>query len=342
MFAMMRNAYGFSGQGGVSLATGEGAANGGKRPRIGLALGSGVARGWCHIGILRAFAEAGLKPDVIAGTSIGAVVGGCYAAGKLDDLEEFARSLTKRRLLAMLDLTFSGGILGGARLREKLETTLGDQTVESLPCAFAAVATELSSGHEIWLRRGSLSHAVIASYAMPGLFEPARVDGRILVDGALVNPIPVSVCRALGADIVIAVGLVSDSMFRGTVIGDRRLEEEAVATLAATAAEQPASWMQGALSPRAFLSRYMRRGRGDMPGIASVMVDSFAIIHDRIARSRLAGDPPDILINARLDQFGLFEFHRAAELIAIGADTAKRWLPEINDLVGMAEPAPIA
>ncbi len=341
MFAMMRNAYGLSGGGGGVVAASAPVRNG-KRPRIGLALGSGVARGWCHIGILRAFSEAGLKPDVIAGTSIGAVVGGCYAAGKLDDLEEFARGLTKRRLLSMLDLTFSGGILGGARLREKLEATLGGHTVESLPIAFAAVATELSSGHEIWLRRGSLSHAVIASYAMPGLFEPARVDGRILVDGALVNPIPVSVCRALGADIVIAIGLVSDSMFRGTVMADRRVEEDAVATLAEEAEAQPASWAPGGLSPRAFLSRYMRRGRGDAPGIASVMVDSFAIIHDRIARSRLAGDPPDILINARLDQFGLFEFHRAAELIAIGSDTAKRWLPEINDLVGAAEPAPVA
>ncbi len=339
MFAMMRNAHGLSGGGAPAMA-GE-PLRAARRPKIGFALGSGVARGWCHIGILKAFAQAGLKPDVIAGTSVGAVVGGCYAAGKLDELEHFARALTPRRMLAMLDITFSGGLLGGARLREKLNETLGDLSVETLPCAFAAVATELGSGHEIWLRRGSLSRAVVASYAMPGLFEPVRVDGRILVDGALVNPIPVSVCRALGADIVIAIGLVSDSMFRGTVIGDRSQEDQGLAGLAEAVEEaQPNSWLPGALSPRAFLSRYLRRGRGDMPGIASVMVDAFAIIHDRIARSRLAGDPPDIFINARLDQFGLFEFHRAAELIAIGEETARRWLPDIRALVGAVEAMP--
>ena len=309
------------------------AAPGGRRPKIGLALGSGVARGWCHIGVLRAFESLGLKPDIIVGTSVGAVVGGCYAAGALDALEAFARGLTRRRLLAMLDLTFSGGLLGGAKLRDALDAALGDTLIERLPIPFAAVAAELRTGHEVWLRRGLLSEAMVASYAMPGVFEPAHLDGRFLVDGALVNPIPVSVCRALGADIVIAVSLVSDQMFRGAVIGDRRFEDEAVDSLGQPEGAS-SSWLPDALSPRAFLNRYLRRGRGAAPGIASVMVDSFSIIHDRIARSRLAGDPPDMLITARLETFGLFEFHRADELIAIGQETARRWTPDLAELIG--------
>ena len=312
-----------------------------RRPKIGLALGAGAARGWCHIGILRELDAAGFRPDVIAGTSIGALIGGCFAAGKLDAIEDFALSLTRRRVIGLLDLSFSGGgLFSGARLRDLLSEALAGVAIESLPVPFAAVATEIATGHEIWLRNGLLSRALPASYALPGLLEPQTVDGRWLFDGALVNPIPVSVCRALGADIVVAISLQSDSMFRGTVIGDRNIGDETTNALAEKVAEAGhVSWLSSMASPTALIRRTMRRGSNDSPGVASVMLDAFSITQDRIARSRLAGDPPDVLINARLEQFGLFDFHRAKELIAVGRETAKRKLPEIIEHANLVAPA---
>lgn len=300
------------------------------RPKVGLALGAGAARGWCHIGILRELDAAGFKPDIIAGTSIGALVGGCYAAGQLDAIEAFSLSLTRRRVLSLLDLSFSGGgLFSGAKLREMLQQALNGKRIEDLPMPFAAVATEIASGHEIWLRTGALARALPASYALPGLLEPIMIDGRWLFDGALVNPIPVSVCRALGADVVVAINLVSDSMFRGTVIGDRNIGEETTEALAEKVEETKRSWLGAMPSPTAMLKRSMRRGRNDAPGVASVMLDAFSITQDRIVRSRLAGDPPDVMINARLEQFGLFDFHRAKDMIEIGREVARKRLPDI-------------
>ena len=264
------------------------------------------------------------------------------AAGKLDDIERFALGLTKRRVLSLLDLSFSGGgLFSGARLRELLDEALAGRTIESLPIPFAAVATEIATGHEIWLRSGQLARALPASYALPGLLEPQFVDGRWLFDGALVNPIPVSVCRAMGADIVVAISLQSDSMFRGTVIGDRNIGDETTNALAEKVEEVGRiSWLGGMASPTAMLKRRLRRSTGEGPGVASVMLDAFSITQDRIARSRLAGDPPDVLINARLEQFGLFDFHRAQELIEVGHETVRRKLPDIIEHSGRVGLAP--
>ncbi len=188
--------------------------------KIGLALGAGSARGWAHIGVLRALAEAGIHPDIIAGTSVGAVVGGCYVAGEIDALEQFARGLTRRKVLGFLDFNLSGsGLIHGQRLRDVLEARLKAITIESLARRFVAVATEIGSGHEVWLSRGHLGDAIRASYAMPGIFKPVAIDGRWLFDGALVNPVPVSVCRALGARYVIAVNVNTEGG-HGTVVTD--------------------------------------------------------------------------------------------------------------------------
>lgn len=303
------------------------------RPRIGIALGAGAARGWSHIGILRELEAAGIRPDIVVGTSIGAVVGGFYAAGKLDALEEFARSVTRRRMVGLLDLSLSGSaIFGGTRLRQKIEEALGGIDIADMPRRFTAVATEIGSGHEIWLRDGPAATALNASYAMPGILEPVRVHNRWLFDGALVNPIPVSVCRALGADIVIAVSLVSDTMFRGSVVGDRHAGDGAVDVLADKIEEATAgsSWLGGAHARR-FLKRYFTRPANGVPGITNVMLDAFTITQDRIARSRLAGDPPDILIATRLEDIGLFDFHKAPVMIARGRDAARRRMPDIED-----------
>ncbi|HMO29802.1 patatin-like phospholipase family protein [Enterovirga sp.] len=287
--------------------------------RIGLALGGGAARGWAHIGVLRALSEAGVKFEVIAGCSIGAVVGGCYAAGKLDALEEFARSLTKRRIMGLLDFHLAGsGLIGGDRLRRLLEGDLGTTRIEDLPLRFATVATELSTGHELWLTRGPLIQALRASYALPGVFDPVRIGGRWLMDGALVNPVPVTVARALGADLVICVNLNAEIKLRGgTVIQDLCADEVVEAVV-----EEPRSFFGG-----------RRSKKDDAPGMAAVMIEAFNITQDRISRSRLAGDPPDLMIAPKLQPIGLFEFHRAAESIELGAEAARRRLPELLEVL---------
>ncbi|MCB5176643.1 MULTISPECIES: patatin-like phospholipase family protein [Microvirga] len=300
--------------------------------KIGLALGGGAARGWSHIGVLRVLAEAGIVPDVIAGCSIGAVVGGCYAAGKLDELEAFALSLTKRRVMGLLDFHFSGaGLIAGGRLQRLLDQDLMDRRVETLPIKFCTIATELTSGHEIWLTRGPLVQAMRASYALPGVFDPVMIGGRWLMDGALVNPIPITAARALGADIVICVNLNGEIRVRGTVIqsydadtSDEKEIEEALETA-------PRRW--GLFSP----SRDEKPRKPNAPGLATVMVDAFNITQDRIARSRLAGDPPDIMVAPKLAKMGLFEFHRAQECIALGRQATERALPDIMEILQEAQ-----
>ena len=288
-------------------------------PKIGLALGGGVARGWAHIGVLRVLAEAGLKLDVITGCSIGAVIGGCFAAGKLDAMEEFARSLTKRRIMGLLDFQFAGsGLIGGDRLRQLLDLHLGEIAVEDLPIRFATVATELATGHELWLTKGPLVRALRASYALPGVFDPVAIGGRWLMDGALVNPVPVTVARALGADLVICVNLNGEIRLRGGTVIQALPSDELVQAVV----DEPRSFFGG------------RRKRGsDAPGMAAVMIEAFNITQDRISRSRLAGDPPDLMITPKLQPIGLFEFHRAAETIELGAEAARRKLPELLEIL---------
>jgi NTE family protein len=295
--------------------------------KIGLALGGGAARGWAHIGVVKALHDAGIRPDIIAGTSIGAVVGGCYAAKRLDQLEGFARELTPRRIFGYMDFNLAGtGLLNGQRLCERLDRHLGDQLIEDLGTRFTAVATEVGTGHEHWLSRGRMVDAVRASYALPGIFKPVRVGGRWLFDGALVNPIPVSVCRALGARYVIAVNLNFDVLGRGSVVPVTEMDygdENETEDNNVTALEPPATGMRGLLQRQIF-------GRGDgAPGFSTVMVDAFNIVQDRIARSRLAGDPPDAMISPRLQDIGLFDFHRADELITRGAQAVARQLDDI-------------
>jgi NTE family protein len=295
--------------------------------KIGLALGGGAARGWAHIGVLRALLKAGIRPDIIAGTSIGAVVGGCFVAGHLDALEDFARELTRRRVLGYLDFNLTGtGLITGQRLCDRLQRHLGDSRIEDLDRRFTAVATEIGTGHEVWLSRGRIVDAVRASYALPGVFRPVKIDGRWLFDGALVNPIPISVCRALGARYVIAVNLNIDISSRGTVSPSA---EPGSAEDDDNTEPQPVTGKNG-VAVRRLLQRQLFGKGEDVPGISTVMVDAFNIVQDRIARSRLAGDPPDAMISPRLHGIGLFDFHKAEELIARGETAAKRELEEIS------------
>ena len=292
--------------------------------RIGLALGAGAARGWAHIGALRELAAMGLVPDVVVGSSIGALVGGCFAAGRLDELEAFARSLNKRRVFGLLDFSFSGaGLIGGDRLRVRLQESIGALLIEDLPLRFAGVATELGTGHEIWLRRGSLVEAMRASYALPGVFEPVRLGGRWLIDGAVVNPVPVSVARALGAERVVALSIAVDGTGRGATWHDG-VETDLVEDEA-----QPAAHRVSGLLRR-------RRSGASAPGFASVMVNAFNITQDRLMRSRLAGDPPDVLINLKVGQIGVFDFDRAEDLIALGREAVRRAREDIVECFDLA------
>ena len=296
------------------------------RPTIGIALGGGAARGWAHIGVLKTLIEAGLEPDIVAGTSIGAVAGACYVTNKLSTLEDFANGLTRRRVFGFLDFNFAGsGLITGQRLSSRLENHLQDFHIERLDRRFVAVATELGTGHEVWLNKGSLVNALRASFALPGIFRPVQINGRWLIDGALVNPIPVSVCRALGARIVIAVNLGGDLFGKGAVIHD----QEAFAEPLPLPEDAELLGSNGRAAVHLLHRQIFGRGNG-APGMSAVMMDAINITQDRIARSRLAGDPPDITITPKTGGIGLFDFHRAREAIELGASAAARHIEDLK------------
>jgi NTE family protein len=295
------------------------------RPRLGFALGSGSARGWAHIGILRALAARGLVPDVIAGASVGALVGAASAAGRLDALEQWVCALTQRDVWRLVDTTFrGGGVMTGNRLMEAIAACIGDAPIEALPIRFGAVATDLYTGEEVWLRDGPYMTAVRASSGVPGLFAPTWHAGRWLIDGGVVNPVPVSMCRALGADIVIAVDL-SRSV---THVAKRALERisasagNGAGTAQHVAAETPASDEGTAILKKwsglvdGLVESF--RSKRTEPGLLEVMGGSVNIMQDRITRSRLAIDPADLVLRPDLADFQLMDFHRAREAIELG------------------------
>lgn len=309
------------------------------RPKIGIALGAGVARGWAHIGALQELEAIGVRPDVIVGSSIGAVVGGCYAAGRLDALDGFARSLTKRGVFNLIDVSFSGaGLIGGSRLRNRLEAALGSSRVEEMPIKFVAVATEIGTGHEVWLKKGSIVEAMRASYALPGLFEPVRIGGRWLFDGAIVNPVPVNVARACGAERVIALSIAAETGAGGTAVHDDSVADLIEAELAPPVTEKPTTLFD-TLRRSLWSRRAWSHSEDEPPGLASVMVNTFNITQDRIMRSRLAGDPPDFMLTLKTGKFGLFEFHRADELIELGRVSVRRAKDEILEQLELAHVA---
>jgi NTE family protein len=293
-----------------------------RRPKIGFVLGAGSARGWAHIGVLRALAEAGIKPDFIAGCSVGAFVGAAFAAGRLDQLEAWALALDWKGMLKLMDFGLHGGLIKGGRVREVFSEQFVECEFSELPIRFAAVATDLHSGQEIWLREGKVSTAIGASIAVPGLFRPVQYDDRYLVDGSVVNPIPVSLCRAMGADIALAVDLGSD------LVGRYARDDDRESTQAGR---------------RSFLSRVLPRYNPTSerqpepevapPSMLETLMGSINIMQLRIARSRLAGEPPDVLLTPRLGHLGLLDYHRAEIAIAEGRDEVMRMLPAIRNAI---------
>jgi NTE family protein len=302
-------------------------------PSIGLVLGSGAARGFAHIGVMRALIAHGIKPDIIVGTSMGALVGGCYATDQLDTLEEWARSLTMRRIIGYLDVRIGGsGLIGGGRLANRLEESIGETLIEDLPIRFAAIATEIGTGHEVWLTRGSLSLAVRASYALPGIFPPVHLGGRWLVDGALVNPVPVSAARALGARVVIAVNMDADRFGRGTTIASHGSELNDAPPAAIEPPRNGFARLRGIFGAERALKRQIIAG-DSRPSFSTVMVESFNIMQDRLTRMRLAGDPPDVHITPRIGHIGWVDFHRAAESIDVGRAATEKAIDSITESI---------
>lgn len=273
--------------------------NGKVRHAVGLALGAGAARGWAHIGVIERLEEHGIFASAIAGSSIGALAGGLHAAGRLSALKDFALGLTRRRVLSLLDFSWRGsGLIAGERLGGLLDDVVGGVSFTDIAIPFICIATELGTGHELWLRAGPLGPAIRASYALPGVFRPVRVNGHWLIDGGVVNPVPVAACRALGARMVIAVNLGAET---ATGIAIQNPPDIAVSEKGHTA-----------------------------PSLTSVIAAAFNITQDRLSRSRLAGDPPDISIVPRTNGMGLFEFDKAEKAIAAGRDAVDRAMPEID------------
>jgi NTE family protein len=294
------------------------------RLRVGLALGSGSARGWSHIGVIRALERAGISPEIVCGTSIGALVGAAYAAGELERLHDWVGGLNWQAVVGLLDLKMGGGLVEGGKLVDFFRRQFNDQGIEGLPKAFACVATDLVSGREIWLREGAVVDAVRASIALPGLFTPALRDGRLLVDGGLVNPVPVSLCRAMGADVVIAVDLNWDLVGRRNRVSGK-----------AARADEP----QGANGlVDAILARF-RPGQPtetppvDMPSMLDVLATSLNIMQVRITQSRLAGEPAEAMIRPRLAEIAAMDYHRGDLAIAEGERAAEHALPMIRELL---------
>lgn len=302
-----------------------------RTPRIGIALGSGSARGWAHVGVLRALAREGIEPQIISGCSIGAFVGAVAAAGDLEKLGGWVETLGWQDVVGLMDMGLRGGLIKGDKLIGFFERNFVDRDFTALLHTFGCVATDLQSGHEVWLREGSVSTAVRASIALPGLLAPTWYDGRLLVDGALVNPVPVSLARAMGADIVIAVDLNSDVV--GAAWRNHHKDGKAEPPV-----DAPVAWH------RKLLSRFGRGGAPDaagepaeaesLPSMLTVMQSSISIMSVRIARSRLAGEPADVLISPRLAQLGLMDYHRGAEAIAEGEAAVELALPAIRRALG--------
>lgn len=311
-----------------------------KAPKIGLALGSGSARGWAHVGIIRALEEIGIKADVVAGASVGSLVGAAYASGQLDTLENWIKSLTKRDVWSLLDTAFrQGGVMRGNKLMRAIGEQITDYDIEQLTTPFGAVAADLYTGQEVWLQEGSMLDAVRASSGLPGLFSPMWHQQRWMIDGGVVNPVPVSVCRALGADYVIAVNLNSHygkptRFVRAQEIQKNNLLEhpEHDGNASWTSLERWSELVDGLMDTFRVDQSAASQATAQAPGLFDVIAGSVNIMQDRITRSRMAGDPANIVLSPDLSHFQLMDFHRAAEAIEVGKSVVSRTADELAEL----------
>ncbi|BDH45634.1 patatin family protein [Salmonella enterica subsp. enterica serovar Choleraesuis] len=284
--------------------------------KIGLALGSGAAKGWAHIGVINALERMGIRVDIVAGCSVGSLVGAAYASGRLPLFERWVRSFGYWDVIRLMDFSWRrGGLLRGRRVFEQARKIIPDANIEECALRFGAVTCNLSTGRELWFTKGDLHHAIRASCSIPGLLSPVSHNGYWLVDGAVVNPVPVSITRAMGADIVIAVDLQHDA----------HLMQQDMLSLSDADNEQPAGW-RGRLR-----SRFSRLHAP--PGAMEIMSTSIQVLENRIKRTRMAGDPPDIVLQPLCPQISTLDFHRAREAIAAGVAAVEKKTDELLPLV---------
>lgn len=304
----------------------------GMRPKIGLALGGGAARGWSHIGVIRALEKEGIKPDVIAGTSIGALVGAAYASDFLDELEAWSLDLTWKGVIAMLDIRLSGGLIHARKVLEFLSAGMEGKRIEKMDIPFGCVATDLDDGHEVWMRRGDLLEAVRASIALPGLISPMHRDDRWLVDGGLVNPLPISLCRALGAEYVIAVDLNAKMLLPKTVPW-REYETISDEDISIDPAETGIfSGLSGRISGLMEKVWSNEDTKEPSPSTIDTIFRSINIMSSRISRSRQAVEHADLVIVPDVMDIGLMEFHKAEEAITLGYNEAFKHREKLLDI----------
>jgi NTE family protein len=296
------------------------------KPRIGLALGGGSARGWAHIGVIRALQDAGIEPDIVCGTSIGALVGAAYVGGELDPLEAWVRSLRLQTVVGFLDFSLNGGLIKGEKLIGFFRSHFVDRDIRELARPFGAVATDLQRGREVWLREGPVTDAVRASIALPGLFTPVQLGSRWLVDGGLVNPVPVSLCRAMGAELVIAVDLNTDRLGRHLKPKPAKMPHKRAAAEPETLADAVRMRIETGMSQLGI----NHEAGPKIPAMLDVVASSINIMQVLITRSRLAGDPPDVTMAPRLADLGLMEFHRAGVAIDAGRRAAEAVMPQLQ------------
>lgn len=285
-------------------------------------MGSGSARGWAHVGVIRALEEAGIRPDLVCGTSVGAMVAAAYAAGELDRFEQWVRGMGITDVVGFMDVSLSGGLIKGERLMEFFRRHVVDRPIGELAKPFAAVATALQTGAEVWLREGSTVEAVRASIAMPAMFTPVLREGQLLVDGALVNPVPVSLARAMGAEIVIAVDLHSD------IVG----HHPRPAPQSEAPTSQVGEWIRKLQDNLGALMSAHGPDEPKLPSMLDVVASSLNIMQVRISRSRMAGEPPDVVVAPRLAHLQLLDFHRGSEAIDEGKRAAAACLHSLRSL----------
>jgi len=295
------------------------------KPVIGLALGSGSARGWSHIGVIQELEAIGVRPQVLAGTSIGALVAAVYVSGQLDEFATWLKTLSVRDVFGLMDFTLSGGMVKGEKLFGHIDSHYRNPDIESLDQRFTSVATDMKTGREIWISDGPVIAAARASCAMPGVFRPVLHKDRWMLDGGLVNPVPVSACRACGAEVVIAVNLNTQLVGAHWSRASQQVaheEADSHAMVDGASAQERSFWQK--------LMGYFESGEGQPPGFFDVIAASANIMQDRITRSRMAGDPPEIALIPYLKDFAMMDFHRAGEAIQEGRRMVQERASEIR------------
>jgi len=299
-------------------------------PKIGLALASGGARGAAHVGVLKVLEREGIKVSAIAGTSIGAVVGGAYAAGaSVERMEqEWLKTDLPRVVKSFLPTFPRAGLSSGGEFRKELHRLLGDIRIEELKVPFAAVATDISTGEAVVLKEGPLYEALRASASIPGIFHPVRWNGRLLVDGGLVEPLPVRICRGLGADFVIGVDIVPKL---SSITAERRgLWNRLGKIMRDSAKSQP--WIPGGLTE--FLDVLFKDRPTDerpLPGVYSIINQAAVIFQQEILRLKLTLWPPDLLVKPKLPP--RINYLTAASGIKAGEVAMEEALPELREVV---------